>query len=105
MQSIAAHPALQLNVIGLGSAVVDSDLSAMATAGNGRYFKNPDSNQIENLFDQVIKEFTSIQTHGVTLPVPSGDYRLDVVVTDRATGAQASHSVLFHGGDAGAGPR
>jgi hypothetical protein len=105
MQAIREHPSLQLNVIGLGSAVVDSDLSNMAAAGHGRYFKNPDSNQIENLFDQVIKEFTSIQTHGVTLPIPSGDYRLDVVVTDRATGAQASHSVLFHGGDAGAGPR
>jgi hypothetical protein len=105
LQGIRNHTALQVNVIGLGSAVKDADLSSLAAAGRGRYFKNPDSNQIENLFDQVIKEFTSIQTHGVTVPVPSGDYRLDVVVTDRATGASTSHAVIFHGGDAGAGPR
>jgi len=105
LQAIREHPSLQLNVIGLGSAVVDADLNAMAVAGHGRYFKNPNSNQIEDLFDQVIKEFTSIQTQGVTIPIPSGDYRLDIVVTDRATGAQAVHSVAFHGGDAGAGPR
>ena len=105
LQAIRNHTALQLNVIGLGSAVRDADLGSLAAAGRGRYFKNPDSNQIEALFDQVIKEFTSIQTHGVTVPVPSGDYRLDVVVTDRATGASTSHPVIFHGGDAGAGPR
>ena len=54
-----AHTALQLNVIGLGSAVRDADLGALAAAGRGRYFKNPDSNQIEKLFDQVIKEFSA----------------------------------------------
>jgi len=104
LSTIRSHPALKLNVIGLGSSVVDSDLAALAAAGNGRYFKNPDSSEIQDLFDQVILEFTSIQTNGVTIPLPSGDYRLDIVVTDHATGAVGVQYVNFHGGDAAAGP-
>jgi hypothetical protein len=103
IRTIESHPSLKLNVIGLGSAVVDADLQQIATAGHGRYFKNPKASEVEAVFDRVALELTSIQTRGVTLPLPSGDYRLDVVVHHR--GAHATHTVLFHGGDAGAGPR
>lgn len=105
LRTIESHPALKLNVIGLGSAVVDADLRELASAGNGQYFKNPKASEVDKLFDRVALELTSIQTRGVTLPLPSGDYRLEVVVRDRATGATAKHPFLFHGGDAGAGPR
>ena len=105
IQAIRSHPSLKLNVIGLGSAVVDADLRALATAGNGAYFKNPKASQVDALFNRVALELTSIQTRGVTLPLPSADYRLDVVVRDRVHDGSAKHSVLFHGGDAGAGPR
>lgn len=101
--AIESHPSLKLNVIGLGSEVIDAELQEIAIAGNGRYFKNPKASEVEALFDRVALELTSIQTQGVTLPLPSGDYHLDLVVYHR--GAQAVHSVLFHGGDAGAGPR
>lgn len=102
---VRSHPSLKLNVIGLGSAVVDEDLRSLAKAGNGSYFKNPKSDQVDALFDRVALELTSIQTRGVTLPLPSGDYRLDVIVRQRGTGAKGTFSVAFHGGDAGAGPR
>jgi hypothetical protein len=103
LRTIDSHPSLKLNVIGLGSAVVDAELGELATAGHGSYFKNPSASQVEAVFDRVALELTSIQTRGVTLPLPSGDYRLDVVVHHR--GAHATHSIHFHGGDAGAGPR
>jgi hypothetical protein len=103
LRTIESHPSLKLNVIGLGSEVVDAELQEIATAGNGLYFKNPKASEVEALFDRVALELTSIQTRGVTLPLPSGDYQLDLVVYHR--GAQAVHSFFFHGGDAGAGPR
>lgn len=105
LNTIHSHPSLRLSVIGLGSAVEDAELQELATAGNGTYFKNPNPDQLDAVFHRVALELTSIQTRGVTLPLPSGDYRLDVVVRQRSTGASATHSFVFHGGDAAAGPR
>lgn len=105
LDTIRSHPSLKLNVIGLGSAVEDAALQELASVGNGNYFKNPNPRQIDEVFRRVSLELTSIQTRGVTLPLPAGDYRLDVVVRQRTTGASAQHSFVFHGGDANAGPR
>ncbi len=102
---IRSHPSLRLNVIGLGSAVRDEELRSLAQAGKGTYFKNPKSDQLDKVFDRVALELTSIQTRGATVPLPSGDYRLDVVVRQRGANAKAVHSLEFHGGDAAAGPR
>lgn len=103
LAAIRDHPDLQVHVIGLGSEVNDRDLQEVAVAGHGRYFKNIDPAQVGSLFDQVILEFTTMQTQGVTLPIPPGNYRFQIVVrrTDRA--GQATHQFDFHGGDQNAG--
>jgi hypothetical protein len=105
LAAIRDHPDLQVHVAGLGSSVNDKELSELATAGHGRYFKNLDPSQVSTLFDQVIREFTTMQTQGVTLPVPPGNYRFKIVVHRPETKGTASLQFDFHGGDGNAGVR
>jgi hypothetical protein len=100
LQLIGTHPALQLHVIGLGSAVNDQDLAEIAAAGHGEYFKNLDPSAVDALFDRVILEFASIQTRGATMPLPPGDYTFEVRVRDKATGAVSGFTFPFRGGGA-----
>lgn len=98
---LKASPEIQLHMMGLGSAVNDADMQALSKAGRGRYFKNLDASKVDQLFDKVILEFTSVQTQGVTLPLPPGQYRFTAKVT--AQGASGSYSFSFMGGQEGAG--
>ncbi len=99
LNRVRDHETLQLHVIGLGSAVNNTALKELARVGRGRYFKNLSASEIPTLFDQVIREFTTIQTTGVTLPVPPGDYTFKIKVKDADGTASASHEFRFHGGD------
>lgn len=101
--AIAAHPNLTVHALGLGSSVQDSELQPLATAGNGRYLKNPSSTQLGNLFDSVTREFATIQDHGATIPLPPGDYDFKLRVRRVAGGARDELSFRFHAGDTGAG--
>lgn len=97
-QLLRDNPGIQLHVMGLGSAVNDGELAAIARAGRGRYFKNVEASQVDVLFDQVTREFTSVQTRGATIPVAPGAYTFRVVATRNDTGAQAVYSFRFLGG-------
>lgn len=101
-QLLRAHPEVQLFVMGLGSAVNDGELLALSQAGRGRYFKNLEASDVDVLFDQVTREFTSVQTHGATIPLAPGAYTFRVVVTRPDTGATATYEFRFLGGEIGA---
>jgi hypothetical protein len=102
MALLRQNPKIQLHVIGLGSAVNDADLQALAQAGQGRYYKNIDPAEIDGLFDQVIAEFTSVQSHGVTVPLPPGNYGFKLRVQRMGSSAHADYAFQFRGGEMGA---
>lgn len=99
LDAIRSHPSLQVHVMGLGSEVNDDDLRSLAQAGRGGYFKNLDPAQVNALFDRVILEFTTIQSQGVTLPIPPGQYRFRIKVRRTDADAETSYTFNFHGGD------
>lgn len=101
--AITYHPRLTTHVMGLGSDVRDSQLQALSDAGGGRYFKNPSSSQIDVLFDQVTREFATIQDHGATIPLPPGDYTFGLRVWTGDRRAHDEISFQFHAGDETAG--
>jgi hypothetical protein len=101
--AIDAHPKLTVHVAGMGSAISDEQLSAIARAGDGVYVKNPDSSQIGRLFDIVTREFATIQDHGATMPLQPGDYGFTVRVATLDGRSADSYSFRFHAGDVGAG--
>lgn len=92
IQQLQDHPEVQLHVIGLSSAVNDDELKSLSKAGRGEYFKDLDSNKVDALFDKVIQEFTSVQSHGATVPLPPGEYEFEV----RVQSGKASGSYRFH---------
>lgn len=95
---LAANPAIQLHAMGLGSAVDDEALSSLAAEGRGRYVKNVDPANVDVLFDEVTREFTSLQTRGVTAPLPPGEYMFSVVVRRSDTGSVSKSEFRFRGG-------
>jgi hypothetical protein len=101
--AIADHPVLTSHVIGLGSAVNDDDLRALAGAGEGRYFKNIASSEIAALFEQVVQEFATIQDQGATIPLPPGEYAFTLRVTKQDGSGADAFSFAFRAGDEGAG--
>lgn len=101
--AIEAHPNLTVHALGLGSDVQDAQLQALATAGGGRYLKNPSSAQLEDLFASVTQEFATIQDHGATIPLQPGDYRFTLRVLTADRRAKDEYSFRFHAGDVDAG--
>jgi hypothetical protein len=97
--AIRAHPRLTTHVIGLGSDVRDAQLRPLGQAGGGRYFKNPASSQVGALFDQVTREFATIQNHGATIPLPPGEYTFGLRVSSRVRNARDSVQFRIHAGD------
>ena len=95
---LRANPEIQLHVMGLGSQVRDSELTTIARAGRGRYFKNVDAANVDVLFDQVTREFTSVQTRGATVPLRPGDYDFRIVARRVDGKAVGSFAFRFRGG-------
>lgn len=93
------HPEIQVHVMGLGSDVNDTELSSIARAGSGQYFKNGSSTEVDALFNQVISELTSIQTQGVTIPIQPGDYTFRITARDTRGSSRGSLQFRFRGGD------
>jgi hypothetical protein len=101
--AVAAHPRLTTHVIGLGSAINADELGQIADAGNGTFQANPSSQNIGDLFERVLSEFTTIQTRGAEIPLPPGDYDFSLTVRNKAGGAPASFEFRMHAGDPDAG--
>ena len=103
LERIKAHPKLTVHVIGLGSRVNDTELTKIATAGNGVYLKNPSATELNSLFSRVTREFTTLQTRGAAIPLPPGDYTFKLVVKNLQNNESDNYSFSFHTGDANAG--
>lgn len=97
-QSIANHPRLTTHVIGLGSAINKDELQQIATAGHGVFQSNPSSENVAELFQSVMKEFTTLQTRGAEIPLSPGDYKITLVVTNKATGQAGQYSFKIRAG-------
>lgn len=97
--AIATNPKLTVHVIGLGSSINEAELQEIAAAGGGVFLKNPSSENLEDLFDQVMQEFLTIQTRGAEIPLPPGDYKFTLRVTDKGGTLAAQQSYAFHAGD------
>ncbi len=97
--AIAAHPNLTVHVIGLGNAVRETELQALADAGGGRYFRNPSSAEIGTVFDLVAREFATIQTRGATIPLQPADYTFRLRVNPDGSGSGDEFTFAFHAGD------
>jgi hypothetical protein len=98
-QAISGHPSLTAHVIGLGSAINTTELTQIAAAGNGTYQANPSSENIDQLFQSVLQQFTTIMTRGAEVPLPPSDYKFTVSVKDKVNGATGSYSFMMHAGD------
>lgn len=86
--ALAAVPQLRTHVIGLGNSVDSAELEAIATAGNGNYFYGSSSNTLGELFDDVRKEFVTMQTLGVEVPLQPGQYEFSLRTRHVRTGAE-----------------
>jgi len=101
--AIRAHPRLTVHVIGLGSQINASELTQIAEAGGGVFLQNPSSEKLGDLFEQVMLEFTTIQTEGALMPLPPGDYTYTLRVVNGNGSASDEVSFRFHAGDPNAG--
>ena len=98
LTKLQAFPQLKVHVIGLGSQIKASELTAIAAAGGGRFVSNPDPSQVSTLFGEVAREFTTIRRDGITMPLQPGD---DEYVEEVTLGsATARVKFQFHAGDA-----
>lgn len=102
-QAISGHPSLTTHVIGLGSAINTTELTEIAAAGDGTYQANPSSENIDQLFQSVVQQFTTILTRGAEVPLPPSDYKFTVSVRNKLNGATGSYSFMMHAGDLDAG--
>ncbi len=92
-------------VMGFGAGIDEEELSEIASAANGRYFRDPQGRNIAALFDSVASEITTIQTYGAGMPLPSGDYEFTVRVINKSNASiRAEYSFPLHAGDENAGP-
>jgi hypothetical protein len=99
IQAIAGHPRLTTHVIGLGDYINTTELTKIAAAGNGTYQANPSSENIAQLFQSVLQQFTTILTRGANIPLAPADYKFTVSVKDKVNGATGSYSFMMHAGD------
>ncbi len=90
---------LTVHVIGLGEKIDDQSLTAIAEAGKGLYFQNPQTEEILNLFERVTKEFTTLQSQGVKAPLTAGEHKFSLVVTDKSGKNSTEYNFNFKTGD------
>ncbi len=85
-------PNLRIHVMGMGSAVDENELKAIADLGQGQYFFGSNSDTLGDLFNQVQRELVTQQTLGVQTPLAAGDYTFTLTAQRISDGAQASHT-------------
>ncbi len=94
-----------VHVLGFGAGIDQEELSEIAAAANGRYFRDLQGRNIAALFDSVAGEITTIQTYGAGMPLQAGDYEFTVrVISKSHASVRTEFSFPFRGGDESAGP-
>lgn len=96
---VQSHPRLTTHVIGLGSEINKAKLEEIANAGNGVFLENPSSEKIDELFDRVMKEFTTMQTNGVKFPFLPGEHKFTLRVTDKTSEESDDYTFNFRAGE------
>lgn len=86
--SLGGVPNLRTHVIGLGNSVDHEELEMMASAGSGQYFFGSSANTLSQLFEDVKKEFVTMQTLGVEVPLRPGQYEFSLRTRHVRTGAE-----------------
>ena len=90
---------LSVHVISLGTNINASNLQTIATAGKGLYLENPDARDLEKPFQQVIQEFTTLQSHGAIMPLQAGEYKFTLRVENALGRDAVEYSFLFKTGE------
>ncbi|MDF1552691.1 MAG: hypothetical protein P1P84_06485 [Deferrisomatales bacterium] len=102
IEAVAAHPRLTVHALAVGTDFgkdnkgID-DLKKIAAAGRGRFQQNP-SSAIADLFDQVTREFTTLQTRRATISQADGEYRFRLVVRGADGSGPASKEFRYRAG-------
>jgi hypothetical protein len=99
--AIAAHTNLTVHVLAMGSNFQQEDLAnlqRLADAGGGQLLENPDSSQVDALFQRVTKEFSTLQTLGASIPQQSGDHTFTLVIRGKNSSSQASQTFRYRAG-------
>ena len=82
---------LRTFVIGFGS-LVDEDLAQtlknLADSGGGQYFYGANANNLDELFSAVQKEFITLQTLGVEVPLAPDEYTFSLVAKHPQSGSE-----------------
>jgi Mg-chelatase subunit ChlD len=102
--SVRAVPNLTVHVLAMGSEFNAEDLKLLkklAQAGNGQFLENPSSSGIDQLFDRVTQEFSTLQTVGAAIPQPSGEHRFKLVVKGTTFKGQTSYQFRYRAGPDG----
>ena len=93
---------LSVHVIGLGDTINERDLRDIAKSGNGTFRKNPDVTDLSTVFDSVVKEFTTLQTHGASMPLQDGNYTFTLHVANKSGNSFAEYNFDFNTSEEGA---
>lgn len=95
LNTISAHPKLTVHVIGLGSQINAEELKKIADTGKGSFQSNPSSENIGQLFERVLQEFTVLQTREVKVPLQDGEHTFRIDVTRKDTQQKAQYGFRF----------
>ena len=102
LQNLEQSKNLTVHVIGLGDTINEQNLKDIAKAGNGTFRKNPDTDNLKTVFDQVVQEFTTLQTQGASMPLPPGEYEFTLKVSNKAGNQFAEYRFKFQTDENGA---
>ncbi|MDH3327115.1 MAG: VWA domain-containing protein [Gammaproteobacteria bacterium] len=75
---------LTVHVIGLGDTINEVKLQEIAKKGKGTFRKNPNAEDLVSVFDRVVQEFTTLQTHGASMSLPPGEYTFTLRVSNKS---------------------
>ena len=99
--AVTAHDKLTSHVLGVGTETEQQrDLLQMfVTPDIGVFETNLSSASIGELFSQVLRRFTTIQTQGAAIPLPPGDYSFTLRVRNRSGGEPGRYTFTMHAGE------
>mgnify|MGYP005849827425 CR=1 FL=1 len=101
LDAIRAHPRLTVHVLAMGSQFRTGDLDNLkkiAQAGGGRFLENPSSEATGQLFDQVTREFSTLQTRGAAIPQQYGDHSFTLRVQGVTFTGQGTQTFRYRAG-------
>lgn len=78
-----AHRTLETHVLGIGTQVDEDELTYLANQGRGGLLLGTAADDIPKLFEDVLKEFATVDARGADIPQPLGSYRFSIAVTQK----------------------